>query len=340
MYETFDYEMLEQLGAAFTAGDAIFQLGRFVLAIVAYVLRSIGLYAIAKRRGIPHAWMAWVPVIWIWVLGSISDQFRYVTKAQVKNKRTTLLVLKLIQTLSTTALLVILGVAFVELVNMGIVGAGEEEMMAEAMVLVFKFMGVGLLLGGIALATAIVRYIALYDLYISVNPANAVLFLILSIFFKVTEPFFVFFNRRRDTGMPPRCDVPQASVNIVPEMPAREIVPAMIETPVEESEATAEEPDAEETEVPAEEIVEEPATEEIEAPAEETVEEPAVEETEAPAEEVEEHAVEETEAPAEEAEEPAAEETEAPAEEVEEPVAEETEAPAEETEVPAEQTEA
>ena len=161
--------------------------------------------------------------------------------------------------------------------------------MTEAMILVFKFMGMALVLGGIALATAIIHYIAMYDLYLSVNPANAVLFLILSIFIGITEPFFIFFNRKRDTGMPPRCDVPQAPVSYVPEMPVQETETAMIEasaeaTPAEETEAPAEEPAVEETEAP----VEEPTAEQTEAPAEET-EEPA-EQTEVPAEETEEPA--------------------------------------------------
>ena len=289
MYETFDYEMLEQLGTAFTAGDMIFQLGRFALMIAAYVLRSIGLYAIAKRRGISNPWLAWIPVAWVWILGSISDQFRYVTKAQVKNKRTTLLVMKLIQMVASTALVVVIGIAFAELVNIGIVSGDEEALMTEAMILVFKFMALGLVLGGIALATAVIRYIAMYDLYLSVNPANAVLFLILSIFFSITEPFFIFFNRNKDGGMPPRCDVPQAPVNYsyIPETVAQE--------PVE----TVEEPTEEENEEP----VEEPAEEETEAPVEEA-EEPAAEQTEVPAEETEEPA-EQTEVPAEETEEPA-----------------------------------
>ena len=274
MYETFDYEMLEQLGTAFTAGDAIFQLGRFALMIAAYVLRSIGLYAIAKRRGISNPWLAWIPVAWVWILGSISDQFRYVTKAQVKNKRTTLLVMNLIQTVASTAMMVVIGIAFAELVSMGIVSADEEALMTEAMILVFKFMALGLVLGGIALATAIIHYIAMYDLYLSVNPANAVLFLILSIFIGITEPFFIFFNRNKDGGMPPRCDVPQAPVNYsyIPETVAQEPVETVEEPTEEENEEPVEEPAEEETEAPAEEN-KEPA-EQTEVPAEET-EEPA-----------------------------------------------------------------
>ena len=71
--------------------------------------------------------------------------------------------------------------------------------------------GVALLslpIAGISIALAVIRYMALYDIYTSCQPQNNVLFLVLSIIFTVTEPFFVFFNRNNDKGMPPR-RVPQ-----------------------------------------------------------------------------------------------------------------------------------
>ena len=40
------------------------------------------------------------------------------------------------------------------------------------------------------------------------HPANAVLYLVLSILFSPTEPFFLFFNREKDLGMPPRKQEP------------------------------------------------------------------------------------------------------------------------------------
>jgi hypothetical protein len=36
-----------------------------------------------------------------------------------------------------------------------------------------------------------------------------VLFLLLSIFFSITEPFFLFFSRNKDAGMPTRRQEPQ-----------------------------------------------------------------------------------------------------------------------------------
>ena len=261
MESMFTYEMLEELAAAYTTGDIIYTVTMNILAIVGYVLRSISLYTIAKRRGIANPWLAWVPVAWVWVLGSISDQFRYVTKAQVKNKRTTLLVMQIISVVASVAVIVVTIISAVKFFEFAMY-AGEDELLHESLSFFFRMMGMAMLLLGYALAQAIVIYIALYDVYMSLNPNNAVLFLVLSIFFGVTQPFFLFFNRKKDGGMPPRCDVPQPPVNYVPEVPVQETEPAMIEAPVEE------EAPAEETEAPAEEA----PVEETEAPAEEPAE--------------------------------------------------------------------
>ena len=44
------------------------------IGIGAYVLWSLGVYTIAKRRGIRKPWLSWIPVGNLWILGSISDQ--------------------------------------------------------------------------------------------------------------------------------------------------------------------------------------------------------------------------------------------------------------------------
>ena len=61
-----------------------------------------------------------------------------------------------------------------------------------------------MLLIGISIATMVIRYMAMYDIYNSCSPQNSVVFLVLSILFSITEPFFLFFTRNKDDGMPPR----------------------------------------------------------------------------------------------------------------------------------------
>jgi hypothetical protein len=73
---------------------------------------------------------------------------------------------------------------------------------------VIGILGLALPLAAAAIGIAVIRYMALYDVYRSLDPNNAVLFLVLSILFSPTEPFFLFFNREKDQGMPPRKQKP------------------------------------------------------------------------------------------------------------------------------------
>ena len=65
------------------------------LAITQYVLSSLGMYQIAKRRGIPNPWLAWLPVGQAWILGSISDHYQYVAKGKQRNYRKILMGLEI-----------------------------------------------------------------------------------------------------------------------------------------------------------------------------------------------------------------------------------------------------
>ncbi len=201
-------------------------------AAVVYVLQAIGLYSIAKRRGIHHSWLAWIPVGSAWLLGSISDQYRYVTKGSVKNRRSVLMGLE-IAMLGVTTLLTMARLAggmYGVLEQSGFVGimAGLMTLLSVASAVVSVF-------------CAVFHYIALHDLYASCAPARKVPFLILSIVFNATEPFFVFFNRNLDLGMPPRrkpmsvINVPVYDAEPVDDAPVEEVVaePVVPTAPVE-----------------------------------------------------------------------------------------------------------
>ena len=84
-----------------------------------------------------------------------------------------------------------------------IAGISQKEM-AEMLGPVLAVAALGSLLVIVVIAALVVRYMALYDIYVSCDPANSVLFLVLSILFGITEPFFLFFSRNKDQGMPPR----------------------------------------------------------------------------------------------------------------------------------------
>lgn len=199
--------------------------------LVMYVLNAVGLYRIAKRRGIHHAWLAWVPIGCNWLLGSISDHYQYVAKQKVTSKRKILLILSL----CLIGCLFVLAGGVVAIV----VAAGSSMNASIALgvvLLLIAYLG----MMGLAVAITVFCYIAYYDLFRSCKPGNAVLFLVLSILFNVTLAFFVFFSSKSDEGMPerrPRDPAPRIEeAPVEPEAPAEEEIPVVEGEIVEESE--------------------------------------------------------------------------------------------------------
>ncbi len=214
---SYEFEAFEAIGAGMGMFYAIYLIFCYGFAIVSYVLRSAGFYSIAKRRGINHAWMSWVPVLDLWVVGCISDQYQYVVKGKTKNKRKWLIGLSIALAVLYIVFLVFMGITIFNIASDTTGGMTEDQIMDAIIGPVLGMVAGMLPLMGVALAVAVVRYFAMYDLYTSCNPQNNVLFLVLSIFFNVTEPFFVFFNRKKDGGMPPRRTEPQPQAYIPPQ---------------------------------------------------------------------------------------------------------------------------
>lgn len=199
--------------------------------LVMYVLNAVGLYRVAKRRGIHHAWLAWVPIGSNWLLGSISDHYQYVAKQKVTSKRKILLILNLC----------LIGCLFVLAGGViAIVLSAGSNMNASVVLGVVLLLIAYLGMMGLAIAITVFCYIAYYDLFRSCKPGNAVLFLVLSILFNVTLAFFVFFSSKSDEGMPerrPRDPAPRIEeAPVEPEAPAEEEVPVVEGEIVEETE--------------------------------------------------------------------------------------------------------
>ena len=194
--------------------------------VVVYVLSSLGMYTIAKRRGIHHAWMSWISPLSIWILGSISDQYQYVAKGRVRNRRKVLLGLYI----AMMVLLICVVVAAVAmLISIDAAGDPTAEM---GIGFALAFIGIYLAALVISIVELVFLYMCYYDLFASSNPDNAVTFLVLSIFFTFLLPFFVFACRKKDLGMPPRKPrLPEAPWQPAPPPPAPTWQPPAQQTP-------------------------------------------------------------------------------------------------------------
>lgn len=195
---------MEEFGALVTIIDLITSSISFLLSVGTYVLTALGLYTIAQRRGINKPWLAWIPVVNVWTLGCISDQYRYVVKGEKKSKRKVLIGLNIAQAVCVLVFFVLMIVMIVDVAGMAMANPSEQEIITAVLGSMGGMLLMFIPMVGISLATTIITYMALYDVYTSCDPKNNVTFLVLSILFSITQPFFIFFSRKKDLGMPPR----------------------------------------------------------------------------------------------------------------------------------------
>jgi hypothetical protein len=174
-----------------------------LISVAAYVFSALAIYTIAQRRDIKNPWLAWIPMVNVWILGSISDQYRYVAKGEVKNKRKILLGVNILNFILTWVAVIKMIVTIVGVVVGETYLTDEMEAIRQILVSVAFFAPVAIL----GIVGFVVEIMALYDLYSSCEPANNVLYLVLSLvpgINTVARPLFLFLCRDKDNGMPPR----------------------------------------------------------------------------------------------------------------------------------------
>lgn len=171
--------------------------------ILLYILSALALYTMASSRGIRGAWLAWVPIANIWVLGSLSDQYRYVVRGKSTGRRIALV----IQRCAIVVLWVLIGSIVLSATARGMRVSPFDPGYIISFVLTRGGIMIALLAAAIGILELwffILKLMALYDVYRSCDPSNALLFLILNILLPVTYPILLFLNREKENGMPPR----------------------------------------------------------------------------------------------------------------------------------------
>ena len=177
-----------------------------------HVIRALAIYHIAKRRGLKNPWLAWIPVGQEWIIGSLSDQYQYLTHEKNRNRRKILLILSL------TAMVICWGSTasgfsrifyFLEAYGTHL----PYEDIAEMIFPMTGTMLLGMISSCVGIAAFVFRQISMYDLYRSCDPKNAIPYLVFGILFSILEPIFLMILRNRDDGMPPRKADPEAPAN-------------------------------------------------------------------------------------------------------------------------------
>lgn len=167
-----------------------------LFSLISYIFGSIGLCVMARYRGLRHGWLAWLPIGNAWLLGSISDQYRYVVKGQIYSRRKTMLGLSI----ATYAISAAVDAVTFLLPEEGV--AILPPVWTPILYAALMLLACGMLVLSVILTVH--TYIAYHDVFVSANPDTGAARLVLGILFPFLLPFFVFAARKKDYGMPPR----------------------------------------------------------------------------------------------------------------------------------------
>lgn len=230
MYDLSNLEQLEQLEEMLDAGSLLSMLANIpgsIISLAVYIFTALALYTIANRRGIKNPWLAWIPWGNMWILGSIADDYQMKANGRKKARRKVLLGTSIATSALVMVVLALVIVMMVCIFAAMLSGAGLENLeLSDDATLVVGFAALGAVLFSLpmlalAIVQAIFQFIALYEVYKSCDPGNAVLYLVLSIFINLCQPVFLFISRNKDDGMPkPQPQIPP--VTFAPAAPAQE----------------------------------------------------------------------------------------------------------------------
>lgn len=202
-YSDYYYDIYEggyELGEAIGSGVASF-IGLYILillfslaiGLVFYLLEAVGLYKMGKTVGMSAPWMAFIPVLNVFALGKVAE-------TPVDGKKPLkygliLVILNIVNSLYSVYLVL-------DLVNRIVRAITYFDSMSLWETYSLITAGGGYAFSSLlSIAYTVFYYIALYKLYRVFARDNAVLYLVLSIFFGIATPIIIFCLRNKPVQM-------------------------------------------------------------------------------------------------------------------------------------------
>lgn len=193
-------------GAEPTTGDTLFVsfitlllLSPYIYGLFLHIMGALGLYRIAKRRGIHAPWLAWCPVGQDWLLGCISDQYLCVTQEKYRYWRIVLLLFSFLHWI-----FLFLSAVFTWALPLEIMNLVYNDFLRTFLHTPFVAKYLSTMTTCMVAALLFFRLFPLYRLYQSAIPRYRIPLLILNIAVPFSPALTVFAVRDCDMGMPPR----------------------------------------------------------------------------------------------------------------------------------------
>lgn len=183
-----------------------------VIGIAIYLLESISVYKMAKSAEIKNPWLAFIPVANDWVFGTLAEKYKKKNGTKSARFGIILPVLEGIVFIESIALTIFTVISVKEITGYALDAVNTSaEMAPEQFMSLIPVIILYFALMAVAIAYAVVFFIALWRVYSSFDKSNATLYIVLSVVFTISVPIILFIIRNRKPEFDPHNNVPYFS---------------------------------------------------------------------------------------------------------------------------------
>lgn len=183
-----------------------------LIGLALYLLESIGVYKMAKSAEIKNPWLAFIPVANDWVFGTLAEKYKKKNGTKSARFGIILPVLEGIVLIEAIALTIFTVISVKEITGYALDAVNtSSEMAPEQFMSLIPVIILYFALMAVAIAYAVVFFIALWRIYSSFDKSNATLYIVLSVIFTISVPIILFIIRNRKPEFDPHNNVPYFS---------------------------------------------------------------------------------------------------------------------------------
>lgn len=183
-----------------------------VIGIAIYLLESISVYKMAKSAEVKNPWLAFIPVANDWVFGTLAEKYKKKNGTKSARFGIILPVLEGIVFIESIALTIFTVISIKEITGYALDAVNTSaEMAPEQFMSLIPVIILYFALMAVAIAYAVVFFIALWRVYSSFDKSNATLYIVLSVVFTISVPIILFIIRNRKPEFDPHNNVPYFS---------------------------------------------------------------------------------------------------------------------------------
>lgn len=183
-----------------------------VIGIAIYLLESISVYKMAKSAEIKNPWLVFIPVANDWVFGTLAEKYKKKNGTKSARFGIILPVLEGIVFIESIALTIFTVISIKEITGYALDAVNtSDEMAPEQFMSLIPVIILYFALMAVAIAYAVVFFIALWRVYSSFDKSNATLYIVLSVIFTISVPIILFIIRNRKPEFDPHNNIPYFS---------------------------------------------------------------------------------------------------------------------------------